>query len=589
MSLISKYINFQLNETLLSKLGINTQPSYNKCYINYINNPEQTNELIINEIKSYIDKNYLLIKTDDVDINYYIEKINLFAKKKFKDVTKEMNIDNIISLCDYYKNSITNVNNNIPNNYLYWKKIYYKLIHDNILCGTYKMYGKKDKNTLINLIDEEWNKINFINLIDFADTLNKMKFLDINIDKFIEIIINKFDNEKNIEKLFNYIYNKMQYNNLQNEELNNDLDENIDNKKTNYNKSKYNFRFIIDNLKSNGYLLFEEFNKNINKKYKQNTQNHQFCEIKTDKRIINYFMYLISQKKSDTTNVKVNEILLRIKNYLDDIEESFSNNRSYRIISIKQESEKYKNIDLNLYNREITTFTILKYSNMTNINTNISNFKLNQQIEPYFDIYKSYYNSRFPDREITFDPIQSTMIVKMTFNSKLYYVHLSLIQYIVLDKLFNSNDGLGIEDISFLTNIQIINLQETINSLLHVKLIKRTIDLSINDVKLFINYDFVHENNKISICSLIINKKDIKINEEKEFLIDRNTIILSNVYDYVKKNKTFTTDLIYDELSKNKIPFEINFKQINDCVDFMLEKKYVILINKKTKMYKYCE
>lgn len=101
------------------------------------------------------------------------------------------------------------------------------------------------------------------------------------------------------------------------------------------------------------------------------------------------------------------------------------------------------------------------------------------------------------------------MIVKMVFGSKPYYIHLALIQYMVLDKLFNSSvNGLGIKDISEKLNIPIKNLQEAINSLLHIKLIKRSSNAnSVLDMKLFINYDFVHENNKLSISSLVLQKE----------------------------------------------------------------------------------
>ena len=187
---------------------------------------------------------------------------------------------------------------------------------------------------------------------------------------------------------------------------------------------------------------------------------------------------MVSQKDSNTTNRKVNELLIGMKNYIEDIEESYYNNIAYRKITMRQESEKYKSIDLSSYNRENSTFVIFKYSNSAQ--SGINGFTLCHQIEPYFDIYKSYYNSRYPDREIEFDPIKSTLIVKMVFNSKSYYVHLVLIQYIVMDKLFGvkENEGLGIREISTQTGMGVKNLQQTINSLLHIKLIKQFIAIN---------------------------------------------------------------------------------------------------------------
>ena len=606
MSLANRYLNLQINNNLLSRLGVDQSSqlnltSYNECFMNYLNNKDNVNNFIQSHIKNYIDKNYSTFNVIDADINYYIEKINLLVEKKFKNIINEIGINNIISMCDYFNKS----SNTNTNQYKYSRNEYYKMLYLNILCARYKIFSKTEKKTLIELIDEDWDKIKFENIIDFSNTLNKIKFLGQDTSEYINIFQNKFDNPDNLIKLINYVNLKLQYN-IESKSTNkisiSDIemsDIEMSDELVNYEKestisrSKYNFRFVVDNLKSNGYLLFEEFNKNIKHKYKK-SQSIQI--IKTDKRIIGYYIYLVSQKDSDTTNRKVNEILIRMKNYLEDLEESYYNNISYRKITVKQESDKYKSIDLSSYNRDNSTFTIFKYSNQTTTQTQsyITGFNLNSQIEPYFDIYKSYYNSRYPDRELEFDPIQSTMIVKMVFGSKPYYIHLALIQYIVMDKLFNSGiDGLGIKDISEKINIPIKNLQETINSLLHIKLIKRSTNAnSVLDMKLFINYDFIHVSNKLSISSLVLQKeKDISNNEDKrEFLNDRNTIVMSNMYDYIKKNKTFTLDTLYDVMSKNKIPFQIELEQVMAGINVMLEKEDIIeTVENQIKTYKYCE
>jgi predicted transcriptional regulator len=101
------------------------------------------------------------------------------------------------------------------------------------------------------------------------------------------------------------------------------------------------------------------------------------------------------------------------------------------------------------------------------------------------------------------------MIVKMIFLNKIYYIHIALIQYIIMDKLLNidKNHGLTINELYSQTNISIKNLQETINTLLQVKLIKYSTDTTIiSNIKFYINYEFNHENNKISLSSLIIPK-----------------------------------------------------------------------------------
>ena len=600
MSLTTRYLNLQsIENDILTRLGVDVTfqsklAYYNECFLNYSSNPNKTNEYIESQISNYVNKQFSLINVIDVDINYYIERINLFVEKKFKEIIGEIDLIHIISMCDYFskKNKFTEGSNN-TNHYLYWRNEYYKIVWNRIFCGRYKIFGSTDKETLIVLLENNWNKIKFDNLIKFSNSLNKIKFLSQNVDEYIKLISDKFDEIENLTKLIDYIQNKLQYktqNNSKDQE-NEENEDGEDNEFINCEKvsksSKYNFRFVIECLKSNGYLLFEEFNKIIRTKYKKQQQIEIIC---TDKRIVNYFIYLVSQKDSNTTNRKVNELLISMKNYIEDIEESYYNNIAYKKISVRQESEKYKSIDLSSYNRENSTFVVFKYSN--NTQSDINKFSLCSQIEPYFDIYKSYYNSRYPDREIEFDPIKSTLIVKIVFNSQPYYVHLALIQYIVLDKLFGvkENLGLGIKEISTQTGIEVKNLQQTINSLLHIKLIKHSANTSsIADMKFFINYDFTHSTNKISISSLVIPKEQ-EVEKKKELMHDRNTIILSNLYDYVKKNRTFTISGIYDELSKNKIPFKIELEQVSSAINIMVEKEDLIEMNENNvKTYKYSE
>ena len=607
MSLATRYLNLQpTGNDILSRLGVDITlqsklDSYNECFLNYSSSPNKTNEFIESQISNYINRQYSLINVIDADINYYIERINLFVEKKFKDIIGEINLVHIISMCDYFnKKNKSTEDTNITNYYLHWRNQYYKILWNNIFCGMYKVFGSKNKETLIVSLENNWNKLKFDNLIGFSSSLNKIKFLSQNVDEYIKLISNKFDETENLTKLINYIQKKLQYtNNKLNSNSNSCSSSYLDSeeetsvefddyeKEAKSKESKYNYRFVIDCLKSNGYLLFEEFNKIIRTKYKK---PQQIETIRTDKRIVNYFIYLVSQKDSNTTNRKVNELLIGMKNYIEDIEESYYNNIAYRKITVRQESEKYKSIDLSSYNRENSTFVIFKYSN--NTQSGINGTTLCPQIEPYFDIYKSYYNSRYPDREIEFDPIKSTLIVKMVFNSKSYYVHLALIQYIVMDKLFGvkENTGLGIREISTQTGVEVKNLQQTINSLLHIKLIKHSANTSnIADMKFFVNYDFVHPTNKISISSLVIPKEQ-EVEKERELMHDRNTIILSNLYDYVKKNRTFTISEIYNELSKNKIPFKIELEQITSAIKVMVEKEDIVEINENNiKTYKYSE
>ena len=82
-------------------------------------------------------------------------------------------------------------------------------------------------------------------------------------------------------------------------------------------------------------------------------------------------MFIIAGLEQTNVNRYVNDMLINIRNYLFDLQESCYNNKIYQKIKIKQESDKYKNEDMSKYNRELTNFQLLKYnySNPENIFT----------------------------------------------------------------------------------------------------------------------------------------------------------------------------------------------------------------------------
>jgi hypothetical protein len=581
MSIIDRYLNFNNNVESLNNLGIEVNSGilvYNKYYKKLISNPNSVKDYVREQLQLYVNKKYSIINVIGADINYFLEHINLFIKKKFRDLIDEININHIISMLDYCGKD--------NKNYLDFRNEYYKIVYDNIICGLYKPNGYNEKKKLEDIINDNWSKINFDNLIEFTKTLNKINFLGQNVDDYIKIISDKFDSSENIIKLIDYInkvfFEDMKFtnNNSSNSANSNDSDnsdnfdsDNLDNANWVKESSKYNFRFVVDNLKSNGYLMFEEFNKQIKTKYKKQQTKESIIK---DKKLINYFIYIVSKKDSNSVNRQVNEILLKIRDYIYDVEDNFNNNIGYQKITVKQESDKYKSVDLSSYNRSNASFNIFKYSN--GYSNPIPQLNISNKIEPYFDIYKAYYNSRYPDREIEFDPFQSTLIVKMNFLEKNYYIHMALIQYIVLDIIYNSQDEINSIKISEKSGIKLEYLQETINSLLQIKIIKRTNGKSIEDLKFYINYNFAHDNNKISISSLVINQDKSSKNEKiKEFLHDRNIIVLSNMYDYIKKNRTFTKDVLITELAY-KIPFKINHEQIDESIKTLLEKEHITQI-----------
>ena len=123
---------------------------------------------------------------------------------------------------------------------------------------------------------------------------------------------------------------------------------------------------------------------------------------------------------------------------------------------------------------------------------------------------------------------------------------------------------------SELINIPLSKLNETFNSLLKIKIIKRT---SGTNVLFALNNDFEFEKNKLSICGLV--KKTIETKQvQREFMHDRNMIVLCNLVNYAKKNIYFSRDTIMEQLSY-QVPFKLNDEYINKAIEKALEDDYI--------------
>jgi hypothetical protein len=306
-------------------------------------------------------------------------------------------------------------------------------------------------------------------------------------------------------------------------------------------------------------------------------------------------MTIISQNEQSNVNRYVNDMLIRLRNYLFDLQDSYYNNQSYKKIKIRAESDKYKNVDMNSYNRELTNFKVFKYNYCTNPdnilarahnlesksesnqNLTIDYNNVGKNLAGYLDIYRSYYKTRYPDREIEYDLIDSTIIVKMKFNDNPYYIHMALIQYMVLDKIMENPNGLTVQSISEQLSIPASKLNETFNSLLKIRIVKRTSGTSqISIVKFILNKDFSFEKNKLSISGLVKKDNSEAKPTQRDFLHDRNMIVLCNLIYYTKKNTYFSRDTIMEQLSY-KIPFKLTEEQLNKAIDKALADDYIKL------------
>lgn len=522
-------------------------------------------------ISSYINQYYDKINIKDADINYYMKGISSTYNEKFSVLVNKMDINHIIKMLDY-----TNEKNTENGTFKILMNTYFKLFGEKILLSK---YGKTNKY-LYEQINENWSKINLDNLFNFANVLSQLKYNKIDTLEFEKIFQTKFDDIENINKIIDYV-KKNYIQQKEKEEKVSDINETSQEIPKN-DELKYKFRFILENIKSNGFTLFEQYYKDVKTRY----ETINIDMLNRDIKLVTHFIQIISSFEKSNVNRYVNDMLINIRNYLFDLEETHYNNETYRKIKIRAESEKYKNLDITKFNRELTTFQTFKYNyynnenilgfthNLNTIETekNTINYNTaNKNLVAYLDIYRSFYKTRYPDREIEYDFIDSTIIVKIKFDSGTYYIHMALLQYIVLD-LIMKNEEISANKISESFGLSLAKLNDTFNSLLKIKIIGRT---NSSDITFAFNKDFMFDKNKLSIAGLVKKISETK-EKQREFIHDRNMIVFCNLVHYAKKNTYFSRDTIMEQLSYC-IPFKLNDEYINKAIEKALEDEYIKL------------
>ena len=597
---VKKCINNDLNlniigfNNFLSDL-LNDEFSNNIKTIKLLNNYQELSKLkfknndhiikyIDNELNKYIYKNTTIIFNSDADINYIIKQVVFIEKKNYFEIVRELNIDHIINILDYGTNN-KNYNRDI-------KKKYYENIYNIIINN-----NNNDIN-LISLLDKNWNNINFKNLYDLIVIIhNNFVMNNIEINEINELLSTKFDCLESIKKLLDFI--KDTFIEINNSIHDNDYITNYDNNINDDNLlkcKKYNLSTLILSLKSNGFLLFQEYEKDIIKRYGNiyNSCNQNYIlNLNNDINLLNYFIYVISINKNNIVNRYVNDMLIRIKGYLKDLNESYNNNLVFYKIKVRCISEKYNNFDINSFKRNIASFKILKYNNAnideeSNVNKDNNAISINEKLYPYYDIYTSFYKARYPDRKISFDLSRSTLIIEVCINNKIYFIHLAIIQFILLDTILSNKNGISHTDIQLKTGIKLKKLNESFNSLLKIKLIKRNVSNNL----FFINENFEfnsNEKNKFSIANLVNIQNNKNIIKEKQFMHDKKTIIQCNVIYYAKKNVMFTIDVLYNKMTY-VIPFKFTNEELVDCINKCVNEDFLIEESLEgNKYYQYSE
>jgi len=515
---------------------------YNMVYNESLKDNAYVDNYLKKKFEDYQYENSKKIFIPNADINYIIEMILHIENKYFNKVLETLNIDTISNISAYGSNS----------NYLKYKKMYLEIMYKNI-------FENENKNLLI-LLDKHWDNLKFQNLIEFTTILITLNDNTIDIDRFNSYISSKLNVPDTLKKVI-IIFREMY---------------NIDkNNKTHYNSRTFylKMKYIINNLMTDGLLLFQEFEKDIINYTTKNQLNLKKCEI--DIGLITMFINIIQNKDKTTSSRNVNEILLRIKSILTDIKNNCLDNDAYTKINIAVQSDKYKDLDVKTIDRKKCIFKILKYSVCTD-NSATDNCVFSNEIQMYIDIYKSYFNSRYPDRILSFNLFSSPMIIKFKINGEIYHIHLSIMQFILLDIINKNKNGIDVFKIASMINMKLKHLESVFNSLLKIRLIKRT-----NDYVFYPNNDFNYTDKKISIFNLVNTNVNIDNDKvERQFVHDKNLILQCNVINFAKKNREFTLDTLNKHLSK-VIPFTVDDTTLTKCLEKCINDNYLLLNDDK--------
>lgn len=524
-----EYIN-----TMNKNSNVNKILEYNMVYNESLKDKTYVDNYLKKKFEDYQYENSKKIFIPNADINYIMEMILHIENKYFNKVLETLNIDTISNISAYGSN----------NNYLKYKKMYLEIMYKNI-------FENENKNLLI-LLDKHWDNLKFQNLIDFTTILIKLNDNNIDIDKFNSYISSKLNVPETLKKVI-IIFREMYT-----------IDKNC---KTFYLKMKY----IINNLMTDGLLLFQEFEKDIINYSTKNLLNLKKCEI--DIGLITMFINIIQNKDKTASSRNVNEILLRIKSILTDIKNNCLDNDAYTKINIAVQSDKYKDLDVKTIDRKKCIFKIFKYNICTD-NSVTDNCVFSNEIQMYIDIYKSYFNSRYPDRILSFNLFSSPMIIKFKINSEVYHIHLSIMQFILLDIINKNKNGIDVFKIASMINVKLKYLESVFNSLLKIRLIKRT-----NDYVFYPNNDFNYTDKKISIFNLVNTNVNVD-KVERQFVLDKHLILQCNVVNFAKKNREFTLDTLNKHLSK-VIPFTIDDTSLTKCLEKCINDNYLLLNDDK--------
>jgi len=247
---------------------------------------------------------------------------------------------------------------------------------------------------------------------------------------------------------------------------------------------------------------------------------------------------------------------------INDIKGSEFINREFKNIVLAFDSGKYSQQLQNMYNRNITTFNILRKNVWTLFNDRERIYEpelIKMHLDIFNKFYTDYFNERFnkySDRYIEYNYDMSTVDMELSINDAKYNLHMNLLQASILGHI-NDNKRLSALELAETMNIQLKDINTEINSLLYSKIITRDSKYRNDDIEIvfFINPKFSAEHtdiNLIEIMKPIKDYQDNKSNNDDDIYL--NTQIKVMITDIISNddNKSVNHNILYDTLIQDK-------------------------------------
>ena len=188
----------------------------------------------------------------------------------------------------------------------------------------------------------------------------------------------------------------------------------------------------------------------------------------------------------------------KIKYQITDAIISRRHDELFRTVNVRQRSEKFKDLDLTTFDRNICKFMIMRSFIVDQ--KDLDQYNVPDVICVFMAIFMGYYNSQFRDQVLIFLHNQSTGILAMKLkDDKKYNIKMTLLQmYVILT--ISKTGVISAKEISESLKMPLNKLGRILNSLIDCSLIVRGQGISTNANLLFsINWDCSFDETDIDI------------------------------------------------------------------------------------------